>query len=182
MTVHYSTSRDDWRVITVRQPWAWAIQPGGKTVENRGPGAIGWRGAIGCHLMVRSGKGYDPRGQLHPGTIKLAGGVPRHNRREHLPAFRQSAVLSIATLTDVHSALDDACDCSDAWAELSYPDSTGNLVAPAVHLVLGDIVVLERPVPDLANGRLGLTRPDVPLLADVLDALGRAGHVIEVAR
>lgn len=212
MTV-YSTSRDDWRVITVRQPWAWAIQPGGKTVENRGPGAIGWRGAIGCHLMVRAGKGWDDRGRNHP----LLGGPPGrrytdddparlppgHPERpiatggqygstlyalRHVPAHRQpprpfaaAAVLSVATLADVHSALDDACGCPEAWAELSYPDSTGKLVAPAVHIVLGDIVVLDLPVPDRANGRLGLTRPDVPLLADVLDALGRAGHAIEVA-
>lgn len=174
MTV-YSTDRDDWRVLTVRQPWAWAIRPGGKTVENRGPVAIGWRAAIGCHLIIRAGKGYDQRGQFHPGTVALAGGVPRPNQREHLPAFRQSVALSVATLADVHSALDETCDCPDLWAELSYPDSTGKLVNPAVHLVLTDIVVLERPVPDHANGRLGLTRPDVPLLADVLNTLGRAG-------
>lgn len=180
MTV-YSTDRDDWRVLTVRQPWAWAIRPGGKTVENRGPGAIGWRAAIGCHLIIRAGKGYDQRGQFHHGTVALAGGVPRPNQREHLPAFRQSVALSVATLADVHSALDETCDCPDLWAELSYPDSTGRLVHPAVHLVLGDIAVLDPPVPDRANGRLGLTRPDGPLLADVLIWLIRAGHHLEGA-
>ncbi len=42
------------RVLTVRQPWAWAIIRGGKTVENRSRNLAGtYRGPVAIHVSLR---------------------------------------------------------------------------------------------------------------------------------
>jgi len=45
-------------VLTVKQPWAWAIIFAGKDVENRSR-SIGYRG----RLLIHAGKGYAPEGE-----------------------------------------------------------------------------------------------------------------------
>lgn len=43
------------RVLTVRQPWAWAIIHGGKDVENRTCNLAGsWRGPVAIHVAVKN--------------------------------------------------------------------------------------------------------------------------------
>jgi hypothetical protein len=63
-------------VITLRQPWAWAVIHGGKDIENRS-----WKPAQPVRLLIHAGRTLDRRGveQLHrrgfPVTgAELAGG------------------------------------------------------------------------------------------------------------
>ena len=47
------------RVLTVRQPWAWAIVHGGKDIENRTRNVAGaYRGPVAIH----AGLAFDPAG------------------------------------------------------------------------------------------------------------------------
>ncbi|MEQ7008404.1 hypothetical protein ABN028_19720 [Actinopolymorpha sp. B17G11] len=134
------------RALTVRQPWAWAIIHGGKSIENR---RTLWR--------------Y--RGQLaiHAGVAKSAAGM----RDEHVRAawsgkhgpevdplsdLALGAIVGVVDLVDIHR---DA-DCCRPWGMSAYDGAGG-----VTHLVLEN----PRPVePILCTGSLGLWRPDDELL------------------
>ena len=48
------------RILTVRQPWAWAIIHGGKGVENRVRNVAGsYRGPVAIHAGLALDLGYD---------------------------------------------------------------------------------------------------------------------------
>ncbi len=55
----------DWRpavkVLTIRQPWAWAVIYGGKDVENRR-----WRTTYRGLLLIHAGKNADPDPEAYP--------------------------------------------------------------------------------------------------------------------
>lgn len=54
----YSTmAGDDARVLTIRQPWAWAIIHGGKDVENRT-----WPTKHRGPLLIHAGSAFEPEG------------------------------------------------------------------------------------------------------------------------
>lgn len=142
---------DDVRAITVKQPWAWAIAHGGKTVENRSQGTR-YRGT----LLIHAGKAWSQRGEYdhrvrdawrleHP---ELAGAIGIFDL--HVPA---GSVVAVAQLVDSHP---DA-GCCRPWGESSYTEAGGRERTDVHHLVLEDVLALERPVP--ARGALGLWRP-----------------------
>ncbi|MQY14985.1 hypothetical protein SRB5_51620 [Streptomyces sp. RB5] len=110
------------RALTIRQPWADAIAHGAKRVENRT-----WTTDYRGPLLIHAGAQW----------------------AEHVwgpsdgPDVR-SAVLAVATLTDIHPSR----RCCDPWGEWQ----------PNVHhWVLTDVRTLARPVP--ATGRLSLWTP-----------------------
>jgi ASCH domain len=49
------------KVLTIRQPWAWAVIYGGKDVENRR-----WRTAYRGLLLIHAGKNADPDPEANP--------------------------------------------------------------------------------------------------------------------
>lgn len=156
----------DVRAITVKQPWAWAIAHGGKTVENRSRGTA-YRGPLLIHAgLVWSQRGeYDPRVRaawngLHP---QLAGSL---GFTEH----PTGAVIAVAQLVDAHP---DA-NCCRPWGESEYLEASGRRRTVVHHLVLEDVVPLPEPVP--CRGALGLWRPP----ADVVLQCG--GAVVAGAR
>ena len=174
------------RVITVRQPWAWAIVHGGKDVENRTRNIAGsYRGPVAIHAALADAdnapdsvwldamRDRDTTVLREPGK-SLARWQPR------------GVVIGVVDLADVHT--DEECyDRSlrevmrlyrnDLAAFKALPDAGAGGLAGKVrhcspwameehhHLVMDH----SRPlaVPIAAKGRLGLWTPDADLLAAI---------------
>jgi hypothetical protein len=140
----------DVRAITVKQPWAWAIALGGKTVENRSRGTS-YRGT----LLIHAGKGWSERGASDV-RVLTAWRDPWHDQR-HLVVAPElvplGAVIAVAQLVDSHP---DA-DCCRPWGESEYSETSGRRRTVVHHLVLENVVPLAEPVP--CPGALGLWRP-----------------------
>ena len=166
------------RILTVRQPWAWAIVHGGKTVENRSRNIAGeYRGPVAIH----AGLVYDRSEEALTGPVRAAmdaaavaagaqvfaggytWGIGQPDPRKAWSVF--GAIIGVVDLVDVHPAYinDVACGhdarhlCSE-WAEYE-----------GHHLVLDNPRALATPIP--ARGRLGLWRPDAELEAQIEEAL-----------
>lgn len=161
------------RAITVRQPWGETIAPGGKDVENRSAGALGWQWRD--WLLIHVGVGWSDRGALdhrvraywgQPGLGRGAHSLvlddPEQGRPERpsivgtkvpLP-YQVRAGIALCTLDDIHEGL----GCCDPWGEDVYQAADGRRVARVAHLVLGNIWRLPRPIP-IQRGRLGLWDP-----------------------
>lgn len=147
------------RILTVRQPWAWAIIHAGKTVENRQTNIAGaYRGPVAIHAA----KSYSD-GWVSP---QLASAMNRHRGvweepqpwRDHF-----GEIIGVVDLIGVHRVVEGAsrrhCEvvtepthdsesgaCSH-WAELG-----------ALHLVLQNPRPLAQPIP--YRGMLGLRTLD----------------------
>lgn len=159
------------KAITVRQPWAWAIVHGGKTIENR---ALAWsyRGPLAIHAGLR----WSERGGADTRVIQAF--VADWRRRNLPPGFAELAaqglakgdlankygvILGVAELVDAHP---DA-GCCRPWGESTYtehPKGTRRVVA---HLVLDNVRALAEPIP--CKGALGLWTP-APHVLDQLAA------------
>ena len=130
------------RAISVRQPWAWAITFGGKTVENRSR-RDPWKTAIGERILVHASKSHDSYDDRE--VMRLAG-------TDALPVMPHGALVAQAVVLDVHHA--NQCRnpysgryCSK-WAQ---PDQW--------HIVLDDVEPLPSSVP--CRGALGLFTPEI---------------------
>jgi len=131
---------DDLRVLTVRQPWAWAIIHGGKDVENRTRSLGPYRGLVAIHVSATLA-GADAWNDANVEAALIAAPpAPLHLRR--------GQVIGVVDLVDEHP---DDGDCSP-WAMRDHH-----------HLVLTNPRPLPAPIP--ARGRLGLWRPDDTLTA-----------------
>lgn len=162
------------RILTVRQPWAWAIIHGGKDVENRVRNIAGsYRGPVAIHVAKRL-----PPFQEHwdAGTViaELTGRRPLF----HDPAS-MGAIIGVVDLIDVHSAsviggcgrMDNHCEehpngcrhhCSP-WAMGPAPEGWYQ------HLVLANPRALPEPIP--FRGALGLRTLDADTIARIEGAL-----------
>lgn len=151
------------QAITVQQPWATMIALGHKLVENRARDV--WR--AGELLAIHAGGRWSARGARdervarallggngdpEPAVARLVrAGIPRRP-----DAFPAGAV--IATALHLGSHPDDGC-CRP-WGESLYPEGGGRIKTGIVHVRLGDVRALPRPVP--CPGSLGrwLLPPD----------------------
>ena len=148
------------RVITVRQPWAWAIVHGGKDVENRTRNIAGaYRGPVAIH----AGEAFATEGFKDPtyqAARNAAGPVVRQ------VVLNRGSIIGMVALMDVHLSatheerwnveLERREQCSP-WAMVDH-----------YHLVFENPRAID-PIP--AKGKLGLWRPDAELLARIEDAL-----------
>ena len=149
------------RILTVRQPWAWAIIHGGKNVENRTQ-RWSYRGPLAIH----AGQRWSYRGGFSPLVIDAARraglgdwaahdgqGILRPSAPLSLPA---GAIIGVVDLVDIHTAEQGCCD--SPWAEYLPPDPWATPPRRVTHLVLTN----QRPVePIPCRGALGLwTVPD----------------------
>jgi ASCH domain len=124
--------------LTVRQPFAWAIAEGEKTVENRT-----WRtsmesgGLFAVHSAMKAGDPYQ---------------VPAFLRaRDASPSAALGAVVAVVRLEGIHKALDDP-GCTEG-----RPCSPWAIMKPGMrHWVLAGPCPLAEPVP--CGGKLGLWR------------------------
>lgn len=144
------------RILTVRQPWAWAIIHGGKNVENRVRNLAGdYRGPVAVHV---AGK-YAESGLALPALDDACDAWCAKNGCGKHPWFSGvGRIIGVVDLVDVHHDNTEPCNgplrlgiCS-TWAD------------PAVyHLVLADSRPLGEPIP--YKGALGLRTLDAKTVA-----------------
>jgi hypothetical protein len=156
------------KVLTVQQPWAWAIIHGGKTVENRTQ-AWKYRGPLAIH----AGSRLSERGlRAVPNLLGL------QERDSYQPGdLVTGAIIGVTRLVDVHPAEvlehphdDDvavATCCESPWAEVTYQEASGRTRYQVVHLVLEDATPIT-PIP--CPGRLGLWTPPPHVLDQLAEA------------
>lgn len=152
------------RMLTVRQPWAWALIYGGKDVENRHNNlAGGWRGPV----AIQASRAWDdvmfgrrlPE-PLHGALLKARQEQPSHSALQQWLEDQRGHVIGVVDLVDAHDARYHASWARDlvaGWSPWAEKD--------AVHLVVARPRPLATPVP--ARGRLGLWTPDDALAAAI---------------
>ena len=140
------------RILTVRQPWAWAIIHGGKDVENRVRNIAGdYRGPVAIHVAQKpAGISYR---DYH--MVTDAGYDTAYDKQT-------GAIIGVVDLVDVHDGREESLhaltgeviathSCSP-WAEVD-----------AWHLELANPQPLADPIP--YRGALGLRRLDADTIA-----------------
>ena len=164
------------RVLTVRQPWAWAIIHGGKDVENRVRNIAGdYRGPVLIHVAkADDDAAFAPEHPMHglifapcPNRASVD-----HNRHHchwctHTAPSKyghKGCIIGVVDLVDVHRPLwNHACTDDDTdgpcslWAETAgWP----------YHLVLANPRALDEPLP--YRGALGLRKTNFGIVGDRL--------------
>jgi len=161
------------RVLTVRQPWAWAIIHGGKDVENRSRNIAGdYRGPLAIHAGAHFNAteihtALEQFPPLNPesrerliaiGALPRLGGDPLH----------VGAIIGVVDLTGVHHD-SDSMVCIDTDHGLTddghYLSCSEWAEADAHHLVLNNPRALATLIPH--KGGLGLRKVDSELEARI---------------
>lgn len=149
---------DDLRVLTVRQPFAWAISEG-KSPENRTRNIVGkWRGKLAIHagLQLADEDIYGPGGlweQMADLTGKYFG----------VDDLVRGAIVCVVDLVGVHHS-DDCAEMRGIGVQMCSPWAIDRMW----HLDLAN----PRPItPIPARGRLGLWKPDPVLKRQIMEAL-----------
>lgn len=145
-------------VLTLQQPWAWAVIFAGKSVENRTRSLGPYRGPVAIHAGLtwsRFGARFLQRLGIEPPD-----------------GLTRGAVIGVVDLVDQHHAGDPGCPTTEGcspWAmtHQDLPEQPAHPAHPMAHLVLANPRALDSPVE--ARGRLGLWRPD-PDLANQIRA------------
>lgn len=157
------------RMLSVRQPWAWALIHAGKTVENRSRNIAGdYRGPVLIQASKRAVDGDDPIWDAEAFRRALA---ESDGSRELMDV--RGAILGVVDLVDVHGPHDGVravgrgqnasgtkfwgtwADCGP-WAE-----------AGAWHLIFENPRALDTPLP--IRGGLGLRKvPQLEIVGDWL--------------
>lgn len=160
------------RILTVRQPWAWAIIHAGKDVENRTRNLAGdYRGPVAIHVSKQWAEGWRSS-KLERAMYHWALTHPEvHDESTPNPWWLdQGAIIGVVDLADVHTSEERSCarllgihesgeqdwavGCSE-WAEQDR-----------VHLVLANPRPLREPYP--YRGALHLQTPNAAETAEIL--------------
>lgn len=163
------------RILTVRQPWAWAIIHGGKDVENRVRNIAGdWRGKIAIHVGLQvEGSPLDRRVAEAAGALSRAKSpamqhVVSQIGMPDLPGWKvppfygnRGAIIGVVDLVDVHHLDSAACYDDTEYAEDGM-----------YHLILKNPRPLAEPIP--YRGALGLRRLDEETTAAIWPQIGCA--------
>lgn len=169
------------RILTVRQPWAWAIIHGGKDVENRPRNIAGsYRGPVAIHAGLRYDDGW--------ASDALADAMNNHAGVWDEPqpwraqiGAASGAIIGVVDLVDVHK-----CAGTPTPRPRCY-EATSNGFTEAVkagtglcspwadqfsenHLVLANPRLLAVPIP--YRGALGLRRLDADMTAQINAQIG----------
>lgn len=124
------------KALTVKQPWAWAIATGEKTVENRSRNTQ-HRGLVAIH----AGLAWSARGGSDARIVELA---RTHGQPLAGDTYERGAIIAIANIVDAHPE----SGCCAPWGDREYDGK------PVWHWVLEDAKPLDRPFP--CRGALGL--------------------------
>lgn len=152
------------RILTVRQPWAWAIIHGGKDVENRVRNIAGeYRGPVAIHAGLAKADNTDAR------TVALRVlGRRRYSQIDWSLGKAAGVILGVVDLIGAHRAFGDnpggrnLCGYSGQCSEWADPQGW--------HLELARPRALPAPIP--YRGALGLRRLDDATTALVLAQIG----------
>lgn len=150
------------RVLTVRQPWAWAIIHGGKDVENRSRNLAGdHRGPVAIHAGLAEPALGDPR---RVATLAL------QKRRMDALSFGagkvRGSIIGVVDLVDVHTS-DDIGRMAHLRGE--WPTCSRWAERTGYHLVLANPRPLTEPIP--FKGGLGLRKLNPDTIALIEGAL-----------
>ncbi len=142
------------RVLTVRQPWAWAILAGFKSVENRVRNIAGdYRGPVAIH----AGRAEDIGARQHPEILRLAREQWGTEPADLLTGMPQmfGHILGVVNLYAVHEH-----DGSERFRCCpNAPDRYTRWAEPGMwHLCMASPRRLAEPIP--FRGALGLRRLD----------------------
>lgn len=158
------------RILTVRQPWAWALIHAGKDVENRSRNIAGaYRGLVAIHAGLTDDDTLDDvEHPMHGFVYRTCPNAadPDHNRwwcqwcsEFELERWRnQGHIVGVAELVDVHPAKAvefPSMTSVDVFREISCCTSPWGL-AEGWHLVFKNSRRLTRPL--RFPGGLGLRR------------------------
>jgi hypothetical protein len=135
------------QVLSVRQPWAWAIARGHKAVENRTWDTT-YRGVLAIHASLRV-----DLDSLDSPLVRAAGWDSSD------PVAATGGIIAVVTLAGICGAAKAArpCGCGE-WAEPT-----------AFHWQLSDARALPQPVMTL--GQPGLWTPGPVIAAELAKAL-----------
>jgi hypothetical protein len=154
------------RVLTVKQPWAWAIIHGGKDVENRGRNLAGdYRGLVAIHVGLTYDQGADDSDaswEIRRAITAEEQGHPADDGQvwdseviDELDSrfSGRGIIIGVVDLTSVHHAE----DCFDGAHWINH--SQARFCSPwaqhgAHHLALGNARTLTEPIP--WKGALGM--------------------------
>jgi hypothetical protein len=144
------------RVLTVRQPWAWAIIHGGKDVENRVRNIAGdYRGPVAIHAGLR------PEAPGMPWGVAEKAGM--NTDRVDGDALHLGHIIGVVDLVDVHDPTVPLFGLTGCQGECTPWSEMGQW-----HLVLANPRALDEPIP--WKGALGLRKTDLELVGDYLAA------------
>lgn len=155
------------RILTVRQPWAWAILHGGKDVENRVRNIAGdYRGPVAIHVAGKYAEADLDLDALNTAMEAWCEAAPEHAENDDPWFHNVGKIIGVVDLVDVHrprwdySCSDDVDGECSPWAELDgWP----------YHLVLANPRPLAVPIP--YRGALGLRRLDADTIARIQAAV-----------
>jgi hypothetical protein len=143
------------QVLSVRQPWAWAIARGHKAIENRS-WDTDYRGVLGIHASLR----VDADSLDNP-LVLDAGWDPAD------PVSSAGGIIAVVSLVDVCAAArtGEPCDCGP-WADPG-----------CCHWRLRDVRALSAPIMTLGHPGLWTPTSDVAAaLAKMLAPTAPAGR------
>jgi hypothetical protein len=155
------------RVLTVRQPWAWAIVHGGKDVENRTRNLAGaYRGPVAIHAGLTDAIRDN---DIDASALSVLWAWRRWWKTAEAPGAQRGHIIGVVDLVGAHPSHVDGTRCGgidayglgqfcSAWAQAGHH-----------HLVLANPRPLAGPIP--AAGRLGLWRPGDELAAAIAEQL-----------
>jgi hypothetical protein len=145
------------RIITIRQPYAWAVIHGGKDVENRSRNiAGGYRGPVAIHAGLRFDEAAEDGSPILSTALNahLDDTDPNCDTLPHQWPWRADigVIIGVVDLVDVHESLMECMRTPDACNEY-------NLCSPwaeaySHHLVLANPRPLAEPIP--YRGALGM--------------------------
>lgn len=131
------------RILTVRNPWAWAIIHGQKDVENRVRNvAGGYRGPIAIHVGLRWDGGDDGRVEMTPREVRSA-------------VEQKGWIVGVVDLVGVHDSGAAGCGTGEGFGT-PIPMCSEWAQTASFHLVLANPRPLASPIP--YKGALGLRR------------------------
>ncbi|UAJ80187.1 hypothetical protein IT072_03825 [Leifsonia sp. ZF2019] len=143
------------RILTVRQPWAWAIIHAGKDVENRTRNIAGmYRGPVAIHAGLAAFEKDNAAATAH----RMAHGGETDTR------IVFGAIIGVANLWAVHQDQDGGNCCPHR--PVGGPGGSPWAERGAWHLCLDDARPLREPLP--YRGALGLR--DLPAI--VVEQIG----------
>lgn len=159
------------RIMTVRQPWAWAIIHAGKDMENRPRNIAGdYRGPVAIH----AGLGFDEDATLGGPAMRVAceNYLANSLGDDYLPWFIHGAIIGVVDLVGVHNSTSSGTQHPACWGPgeqimdrgIGYCSEWAE--SGAIHLELANARPLRAPVP--FKGALGLRRFDSALLGEDL--------------